>query len=141
MSRPSSPQRPSPIDLPPPKFRGGKSLPDALRRRRTTREIGAKPLPLQLLSNLLWAACGVNRRRGPFGTPGITAASASNSQEIDLYVVLAEGVYVYEAGPHRLAPVAGECVPPGADQFHAAGPAAAERQSGVNRSAHRAFDQ
>jgi len=38
--------------------------------------------------------------------PGRTAPSASNSQEIDLYVVLAEGVYRYEAVPHRLDPVA-----------------------------------
>lgn len=105
MSRPPAPQRPSPIDLPPPKFRGGKSLPDALRRRRTTREIGAKTLPPQLLSNLLWAACGVNRRRGPFGAPGITAASASNSQEIDLYVAMKAGVYLFDARHHGLQPV------------------------------------
>jgi hypothetical protein len=45
-------------------------------------------LPVQLLSNLLWAACGVNRKIGPFGIPGRTAASASNSQEIDLYVAV-----------------------------------------------------
>jgi len=69
----------------------------ALEQRKTTREISATPLPLQLLSNLLWAACGVNRRTGPFGVPGRTAASASNSQEIDLYVAVKEGVYLYDA--------------------------------------------
>jgi nitroreductase len=42
---------------------------------------------------------------GAFGKPGRTAASASNSQEIDVYVALPQGVYLYEAGPHRLAPV------------------------------------
>jgi hypothetical protein len=54
---------------------------------------------------LLWAACGVNRRKGPFGGAGITAASASNSQEIDLFVLTAQGAYLFDPGPHRLAPV------------------------------------
>jgi nitroreductase len=58
-----------------------------------------------VLSNLLWAAFGVNRERASFGKPGRTAPSASNSQEIDLYVALPEGVYLYEAGAHRLTPV------------------------------------
>ena len=58
-----------------------------------------RKLPPQVLSNLLWAAFGVNRENGPFGQVGRTAASASNSQEIDLYVALAEGVYLYEAVP------------------------------------------
>jgi hypothetical protein len=105
MSRPRPSQDPVPVELPPPKLRGGKSLPESLRRRRTTREIGARPLSPQLLSNLLWAACGINRRRGPFGTPGITAASASNSQEIDLYVAMERGVYLYDAPQHRLLPI------------------------------------
>jgi nitroreductase len=78
----------------------------SLQERRTIRNLSAKKLSPQMLSNLLWAAYGVNREKGSFGKPGRTAASASNSQEIDLYVVLAEGVYLYEALPHRLAPVA-----------------------------------
>jgi len=77
----------------------------ALEKRKTTREIRATPLPLQLLSNLLWAACGVNRKTGPFGVSGRTAASASNSQEIDLYVAVKEGVYLYDALDNRLAPI------------------------------------
>jgi nitroreductase len=77
----------------------------ALAQRRTTREISAKSLPLQLLSNLLWAADGVNRPAGPFGLPGRTAASASNSQEIDVYVALECGAYRYEPVRHVLAPV------------------------------------
>jgi hypothetical protein len=59
-----------------------------------------------MLSNLLWATFGVNREAGASGIPGRTAASASNSQEIDLYVALPEGAYLYEAVPHRLTPVA-----------------------------------
>ena len=87
----------------------GLSLFSALQQRKTTREISATPLPMQLLSNLLWAAFGVNRRAGPFGVPGRTAASASNSQEIDLYVAVKEGVYLYDALNNLLAPtVAGD---------------------------------
>lgn len=83
----------------------GTSVWKALQQRKTTREISDRKLPLQLLSNLLWAACGVNRKVGPFEIPGRTAASASNSQEIDLYVVMEEGVYFYDAIHHRLDPV------------------------------------
>src|SRR5947209_3357861 len=72
--------------LPAPTKGRATSVFDALKLRKTTREISPRPLPLQELSNLLWAACGVNRKIGPFGVPGRTAASASNSQEIDLYV-------------------------------------------------------
>jgi len=78
----------------------------ALKNRRTVREMSPKKLPLKELSNLLWAACGVNRKKGPFGVPGRTAASASDSREIDVYVALPEGVYLYEADLHRLVPVA-----------------------------------
>jgi hypothetical protein len=91
-----------PIPLPKPETDGGKSVLAALAERRTIRNISAKKLPPQMLSNLLWAAFGVNRPQGAFGKAGRTAASASNSQEIDLYVALAEGVYLYEAAPHRL---------------------------------------
>ena len=77
----------------------------SLRERRTNRSVDSRQLPPQVLSNLFWAAFGVNRDQGSFGKPGRTAASASNSQEIDLYVALADGVYRYEAVPHRLAPV------------------------------------
>jgi len=94
-----------PIALVKPQMDGGKSVLAALKDRRTTRNISEKELPPQVLSNLLWAAFGVNRERGSFGKPGRTAASASNSQEIDLYVALPEGVYLYEAVPHRLTPV------------------------------------
>jgi len=93
------------IPLPKPETDGGKSVLAALQDRKTTRNISAEKLSPQMLSNLLWAGWGVNRESGPSGQPGRTAASASNSQEIDLYVVLPEGVYLYEAVPHRLTPV------------------------------------
>ena len=94
-----------PIALIPPQMDGGKSVLAALKERKTTRTIRDEKLSAQMLSNLLWAAWGVNRKSGPFGQVGRTAASASNSQEIDLYVVLPEGTYLYEAVSHRLDPV------------------------------------
>ncbi len=94
-----------PVALPKPETDGGKSVLAALKARKTTRNISARELPQQVLSNLLWAAFGVNREQGSFGKPGRTAASASNSQEIDIYVALPEGVYLYEAAAHRLVPV------------------------------------
>ena len=95
------------MTLPKPKLASGKFLSDALRLRRTTREIGARKISRQVLSNLLFAACGVNRPRGPFGGPGLTAASASNSQEIDLYVALEDGAYRFDARRHELVPLLG----------------------------------
>jgi hypothetical protein len=94
-----------PIRLPRPALQAPGSLVRALQLRRTIREISAKKLPLQTLSNLLWAACGVNRRKGPFRIAGRTAASASNSQEIDVYVALEEGTFLYDPFHHRLVPV------------------------------------
>ena len=115
-----------PIVLPKPDMEGGKSVLAALKDRKTTRSISPDPLPLQTLSNLLWAAFGVNRSEmGLMGKPGRTAPSASNSQEIDLYVCLEKGVYVYEAGSHRLAPV-------GAGDFRVRAGRAAAAKAGVN---------
>jgi hypothetical protein len=94
------------IVLPNPEKEGGKSVLASLIERKTTRTISSKELPLQLISNLLWSGFGVNRDSGSFGKKGRTAPSASNSQEIDLYVALPGGVYLYEAVSHQLLPVA-----------------------------------
>jgi len=94
------------IKLPAPKTGGGKTVMAALMKRSTVRAIDSRKLSAHVLSELLWAAFGVNRKKGPFGIQGRTAASASNSQEIDLYVALPDGVYLYDAMPHRLVPVA-----------------------------------
>ena len=91
-----------PIVLAKPETDGGKSVLAALWERKTNRNIKADKLPPQMLSNLLWAAFGINRQQGTFGKPGRTAPSASNSQEIDLYVALEEGVYIYDAASHSL---------------------------------------
>jgi hypothetical protein len=94
-----------PIILPEPERKGGKTLLETLSLRHTNRNIGAREIPLQVLSNLLWAAFGVNRQKASFNKSGRTAPSASNSQEIDLYVALKDGLYLYEAVPHQLTAI------------------------------------
>ena len=103
-------QSPEAIRLPRPAPRHGRSLVTALRLRRTTREISRKKLRLQTLSDLLWAGCGVNRETGPFGMAGRTAASASDSQEVDVYVALESGTYLYDPFEHALVPVVADDV-------------------------------
>ncbi len=91
------------IRLPEPKKEGGKPLLQALNERRSAREFSPEKLSPQVLSNLLWAAWGLNR-----GTGQRTAPSASNKQEIDLYVVMAEGAYLYDAQGNQLKKVVTE---------------------------------
>ncbi len=92
-------QQLNPIQLPEPKLDPSKSLVQALKERKSTRDYGGA-LSEQTLSNLLWAAWGINRpdsgRR--------TAPSARNWQEVDLYVFLKQGVYLYDATKHSLMP-------------------------------------
>ena len=95
----------APIQLPKPVMTGGMPLMRALSARQTTRAFLDKPLPLQTLSDLLWAAFGVNRPRNAHPGMGRTAPSAWNAQEIQLDVVLADGVYVYDAEQNVLRPV------------------------------------
>jgi SagB-type dehydrogenase family enzyme len=79
------------ITLPLPDTTGGRPLMQCLKDRKTTRSFTPKPLSLQLLSNLLWAAFGINRSDGRR-----TAPSAMNWQEISLYVAMENGLYLYE---------------------------------------------
>jgi len=94
-----------PIQLPKPEITGGMPLMQALSTRKTTRAFRDKPLPLQTLSTLLWAAFGVNRPRAVMPGLGRTAPSAHNAQDITLDVVLADGVYIYDAEQNLLRPV------------------------------------
>ncbi|MFC1453334.1 nitroreductase family protein [Verrucomicrobiota bacterium] len=71
---------------------------EALKDRRSTRAFDAKPLPLQVLSDLLWAAWGISRP----DSGKRTAPSARNWQEIDVYVVLPDGAYIYDAKANTL---------------------------------------
>lgn len=90
------------LELPRPDRDGGEPLMKALARRHSERTFKKTPLPPQVLSNLLWAAFGINRPE----TGDRTAPSALNAQEIDLYVALAEGLYIYNARAHALGLVA-----------------------------------
>ena len=85
------------ITLPKPQTDGGKPLMQALKERATNRSIDSKGLPAQVLSNLLWATNGQNRPDGRR-----TAPTASNCQEIEIYVFLSTGIYFYEPASHSL---------------------------------------
>lgn len=85
------------IALPAPQTAGGKPLMQALKERHSTRSFAAKPLDRQVLSNLLWAAFGINRDDGRR-----TAPSARNWQEIDIYAMLPDAAYRYDAKANAL---------------------------------------
>jgi SagB-type dehydrogenase family enzyme len=91
-------EAPKTIQLPAPQMDGGMPLMKALKLRCTIREYSAEALPPQELSNLLWAACGVNRSE----SGKRTAPTARNMQEIDVYVALVDGLYLYDAKAHVL---------------------------------------
>jgi SagB-type dehydrogenase family enzyme len=86
------------LALPPPKRSGGMPLMEALRKRESQREFAPKALRKQTLSDLLWAAGGINRPE----LGGRTAPSAMNAQEVQLYVALPQGLYRYEPSTHEL---------------------------------------
>ena len=75
----------------------------ALKARHTSREFAPRPIPVEVLSNLLWAADGVNRPDGRR-----TAPSARNWQEVDIYVCLSQGTYVFDAKAGALSLVTAE---------------------------------
>lgn len=94
-------QEPKPVALPTPQTSGGMPLMQALKERKSVRDFGPEQLSRQMLSNLLWAAWGINREDGRR-----TAPSASNRQEIDVYVIMADGASIYDAKANALKPVA-----------------------------------
>jgi nitroreductase len=73
----------------------------ALDVRASTREWSGQKLILQDLSDLLWAANGVNRP----ADGKRTASSAMNAQDIDIYAFMEEGIYLYDAQKHLLNPL------------------------------------
>jgi hypothetical protein len=77
-------------------------LMQALQQRQSQRTFDPAPLDHQVLSDLLWAAAGVNRP----GVGGRTAPSAMNAQEIDVYAALPGGLYRYDPAQHQLQMVA-----------------------------------
>jgi len=79
------------IQLPAPKKTGGKPLMEALNERQSNRDFSDKELSMQTLSDLLWAGYGFNREDKR------TVPSSQNRQEMDIYVFLKTGVYLYDA--------------------------------------------
>ena len=91
----------SPIQLKAPEKKAGLSVMETLANRHSTREFSNKKLTLQELSNLLWAANGINRPEKGMRT----APSAMNAQEVDVYVCKEEGAFLYDAKSNQLQPV------------------------------------
>jgi len=94
--------------LEPPQTDGGRPLMQALKERRSARSFDTRPVAAQTLSNLLWAAFGVNRP----ATGGRTAPSAHDQQEVEVYAVLADGSYRYDARAHRLERISADDLRP-----------------------------
>ena len=89
------------IKLVTPQMKGGMPLMDALANRKTNRDFTQQELTPQQLSNLLWAAAGVNRSDGRR-----TAPTARNAQEIEMYVLNKKGAYLYMPNDHSLKLIA-----------------------------------
>ena len=87
------------LELPPPRTEGGKPVIQALRLRRSIREYSDRPLPAQVLSDLFWAAFGINRPSGDR-----TAPYWRHIMVIDVYAAMADGVWLYEPKRHALLP-------------------------------------
>src|ERR1039458_1280093 len=85
--------------LPAPRKEAGKPLMQALQLRRSIREFSPRPLPPQLLSDLLWAAYGINRPSGDR-----TAPYWRHIMVIDVYAAMADGVWLYDPKQHALHP-------------------------------------
>lgn len=94
-------QVPETINLPAPMFEKNKPLMQALQERKSGREYADRQITPQDMSNMLWAANGINRPNG-----NRTSPSARNKQDIDVYVVLKEGAYLYDPKKNQLTLVA-----------------------------------
>lgn len=87
------------VGLPRPRTSGGLPLLDALKLRHSTREYSDRPVSLQLLSDLLWAAFGINRENDDR-----TAPYWRHVMVIDVYVASANGVWIYDPKSQALLP-------------------------------------
>jgi nitroreductase len=99
----------SPIKLSAPRMGRGMPLMQALEKRRSTRDLSPQVLSPQHLSELLWAADGINRKLAPGADPRQSGSRTSPSPlakyPVDIYAVLKEGVYLYRPAEHDLIPV------------------------------------
>lgn len=139
----ASAQTQQPITLPPPREDFGKSLAQALKLRRSIREYDARPLAPQVLSELLWSAYGMNRP----ASADRTAPSWRHARETDIFAVMADGVWRYDATRHALMPhLAGDVrAQTGVQDFVGTAPlnlvfvSNAEHMSGVSREEQHRF--
>ncbi len=90
------------IQLPAPQKDLSFPLMQALQERRSKRVWKDEALPLQEISNILWAACGITREGKYAAKSKRTAPSACNSQSIDVYAATKEGLFRYDEKGHRL---------------------------------------
>lgn len=97
----AQPAPPETIALDPPRLDAGLPIMQALKNRHSGKEFADTKLTKQQLSEVLWAADGVNREDGHR-----TAPSAMSKYPIDIYAVLEEGIYLYNPAKHELTPVA-----------------------------------
>jgi nitroreductase len=93
-------QESEPLELPAPRSQGGRPLIEALKLRRSIREYSPRSLPPQVLSDLLWAAFGINRP----ATGARTAPYWRHLMVIDIYAAMADGVWIYDPKGHKLLP-------------------------------------
>lgn len=87
--------------LPPPDKTGGKPLMECFTLRQSTRGFADKPLPPQIMSNLFYAADGINRKDGRKTVP-----TARNVQNLHIYAATADGVWLYQPKHHMLKQLA-----------------------------------
>jgi SagB-type dehydrogenase family enzyme len=99
-------QEPEVVKLPGPQMTGGKPFMDCLKARQSLRDFGAEKLSPQVLSNLLWAADGINRP----DSGKRTAPSAVNWQDIEIYAATASGLFLYLPKEHALKRILAEDV-------------------------------
>ena len=88
------------VELPKPRIEGGKPVMQALMLRRSTREYADRALPMQIVSEILWAAFGINRP----ASGDRTAPYWRHVMVIGVYAAMADGVWLYEPKNHRLTP-------------------------------------
>ena len=96
------------IRLPKPDINEGYSLLGALKARRTRRRWSSQEISDQELSNLLWAGCGVSLVGAGKAKSRRTAPSASNAQEISIYLAREDGLFRYDEGHHAIFPIHGK---------------------------------
>jgi SagB-type dehydrogenase family enzyme len=90
-----------PVKLPEPKMQGGMPLMQALKERKSVREFSSGELTIEVISDMLWAAAGINRPESAHRT----SPTAMNMQEIDIYLAKADGLYLYDAKGNMLIPI------------------------------------